>query len=72
MNRRGRPIDSFAKSGAEKLARRIQQYWAERGYDVDAHAAVVAYVEGMPQYGIRSDMIGGMPQRRIVPLAEAA
>ena len=53
-----RHIDWSSQVGAEKLARRIEAYWAERG-----DQTVVAHVvcEGWTIYGVRSNLVVRAP-----------
>ena len=56
----------LSRSGAGEIKRRIEAYWAARGYDVEVrleaaefHAAVRS-----ARHDVRSDMLNGMPRRR--------
>ena len=55
------------EAGAKALARRIQEYWAERGYlppAVWALPGITSKSNGTSVCGLRSDMLGGLPRRR--------
>jgi hypothetical protein len=60
--RRGGEIDCSSAPGAAALARRIVQFWADAGFD---NIRVEIIPRGGPRespvYGVRSDMIGGLP-----------
>lgn len=67
----------FTKTGAEKLAGKIRSYWTKRGYEVDVRVESFVpwhddFVEGKSVFCVRSDMVNGMPQRRLAGVKEAA
>lgn len=53
------------KEGALRLKMIIQEYWAERGYDVSLKIVNGEFSEKMRscRFDVRSDMVNGMPQR---------
>lgn len=56
--------DHFTLAGAEALAERIRQYWANEGYAVDVRIETTG--NGRDSVGhIRSDMVNGIPTRRL-------
>lgn len=57
-------IDSFKQEGSLKLASIIKQYWRDRGYDVSIRVEYFVTAHG-GTYAVRSDLINGMPQRRL-------
>lgn len=63
--------DHCSREGAEKLARRIQAYWAARSTTVPYVYAepVFARSNNNPEkrntHQVRSDLINGMPQRGV-------
>ena len=61
--------DHCTEAGARALARRIQQYWAERGYMppvIRYESASDAWKNnGSSFHFVRSDMVGGLPRRRL-------
>ncbi len=63
--------DALSKAGAEKTALRIEKFWKARGAEVHCH--IVAEKKptiledgtikpGSGLFGVRSDMINGMPR----------
>lgn len=62
-------------AGAAKLKAQIEQYWIDKGsekpqvnlYCVGFHPAIRA-----ARYDIRSDLVNGMPRRRVAITSEAA
>ena len=59
-------MDHVSFDGATALADRIREYWAERGYEVRTYVDSLAYRHGVDDiiYTVRTDMIGGLPQRQ--------
>jgi hypothetical protein len=55
-------IDFSSAPGAALLARRIKGFWANAGYDVQIEVIHAAGPRESPVYGVRSDMIGGLPR----------
>ena len=59
--------DHISEDGAQKLARRIREYWADRGLKVTTSVAPIwvgAAGDGKGAvYGIRSNMVDGVPPR---------
>jgi len=57
--------DFCSREGADKLRRRIEEYWSERGYQVDVQLINQGFVPAMrsARTDIRSDMVNGMPAR---------
>jgi len=57
--------DHTSKQGAEALAARIMEYWANLGYKVSAWATSygpATETQRFSVYGVQSDMINGMPR----------
>lgn len=54
--------------GAMRLKDKIREYWEERGYDVDVDLVDAGFVAAMrsARTDVRSNMVNGMPRRRIV------
>lgn len=52
--------------GAKRLKQRIEEYWRERGYNVDVKLVEAGFVPAMrsARTDVRSDMVNGMPSRR--------
>lgn len=51
-------------SGNQELARRIRAYWYDRGHaNVEVDVVLVARMQGEPLYGIKSNLVDGMPPR---------
>lgn len=60
--------------GAERLREKIRAYWAERGYDVDVDLVDAGFVAAMrsARTDLRSNMVNGMPRRRLVDEAKGS
>lgn len=52
--------------GARRLKERIEQYWADRGYQVNIDLVDAGFVPAMrsARTDVRSNMVNGVPQRR--------
>lgn len=62
------PTEEFCnRSGALKLKAKIEAYWAERGYEVEVRLPEAGFVAAMrsARTDVRSDLVNGMPRRRI-------
>lgn len=57
--------DLCTTEGAQHLARRIQDFWRKRGFEVDIEAHHEGFVSTMrsARTDLRSDMVNGMPRR---------
>ena len=55
------------EEGAKRLREKISAYWAERGYEVDVDLIDAGFVPAMrsARTDVRSNMVNGMPRRRI-------
>lgn len=60
--------DWCTADGAKRLKQKIEQYWAERGYDVDVDLVDACFIAAMrsARTDVRSNMVNGMPRRRVV------
>lgn len=63
-------VDSFTEQGATELARRIRAAWRRQGWDVTVTVERVASApdaEGrsLAHFTVRSDLVNGLPQRRL-------
>jgi len=58
--------DFCSTDGARRLKQRIEEYWRERGFDVDVKLVDAGFVAAMrsARTDVRSDMVNGMPSRR--------
>jgi hypothetical protein len=60
-----KPFESFTETGARELARRVTRYWASMGYYPRVTVEVVSRqkIRGKETllYGVRSDMVNGVP-----------
>ena len=58
--------------GAKRLREKIREYWAERGYEVDVDLVDAGFVPAMrsARTDLRSNMVNGMPRRRIAQTQE--
>lgn len=59
--------DFCTSEGARRLKTKIQEYWRDRGYDVSVDLVEEGFVPAMRsgRTDVRSDMINGLPRRRI-------
>ncbi|MBL8550244.1 MAG: hypothetical protein JNJ73_09675 [Hyphomonadaceae bacterium] len=57
--------DFCTSEGARRLKQRIEEYWRERGYEVDVKLVDASFVAAMrsARTDVRSDMINGLPTR---------
>lgn len=62
------------EDGAKRLKNKIEEYWAERGYDVDVDLVEAGFVAAMrsARTDVRSNMKNGMPRRRAQSDAQSA
>ena len=58
--------------GAKRLREKIREYWDERGYEVDVDLVDAGFVPAMrsARTDLRSNMVNGMPRRRIAKTQE--
>lgn len=54
------PTDSFTRTGAERLARTIRDYWAARGHIVATSLHAIEGQENM--FAVRSSLKAGKPR----------
>ena len=59
--------DHCTEARAYQLARRLEAYWAERGWRVKAYTVKMPFHKTMRMvpYAVRSDMIGGWPRAKL-------
>jgi hypothetical protein len=52
--------------GARRLKNKIEDYWRDRGFDVDVKLIDAGFMAAMrsARTDVRSDMVNGMPRRR--------
>ncbi len=52
--------------GARRLKQRIEEYWRERGYEVEVKLVEAGFVAAMrsARTDVRSDMVNGLPTRQ--------
>ena len=52
--------------GARRLKQRIEEYWRERGYNVEVKLIEAGFVAAMrsARTDVRSDMVNGLPTKR--------
>jgi hypothetical protein len=60
--KRNDKIDQSSPAGAAELGRRIVQFWTDVGYDIRVEVVHAGGSRESPVWGIRSDMIGGLPR----------
>jgi hypothetical protein len=55
--------------GARRLKQRIEEYWRERGYNVEVKLIEAGFVAAMrsARTDVRSDMVNGFPSKRAEP-----
>ena len=60
--------------GAVALARRLREYWLNRGYNVETTVASMQADQHSMIYAVRSNLIRGLPpgESKVLALAEAA
>lgn len=58
--------DFCSVDGARRLKQRIEDYWRERGYNVDVKLVEAGFVAAMrsARTDVRSDMVNGFPSRK--------
>lgn len=56
----GEATDSFTRTGAERLARTIRDYWAAKGHAVSTSLHAIEGQENM--FAVRSNLKGGKPR----------
>jgi hypothetical protein len=66
---KGRPPDGSTLEGARRHAKLISAYWSKRGFDIlprveDTGARAEHGRDSSVVWGVRSDLVNGMPQRK--------
>lgn len=58
--------DWCTEDGAKRLKQKIEQYWVERGFDVNVDLVDACFIAAMrsARTDVRSNMVNGMPRRR--------
>lgn len=58
--------DFCNQDGARRLKAKIEEYWTQRGFDVNINLVDAGFVPAMrsARTDVRSNMINGMPPRR--------
>lgn len=66
--------DTMSEEGARRLMERIRQYWREQGYELPImHMEQITDGKGRGlMFAVRSDMVNGKPERRVIEKAKAA
>lgn len=59
--------DYLHRGGAAQLADRIVKFWQKRGHDVGARIELASDWARGPIYGVRSDLVRGLPADQIRP-----
>ena len=61
------------EDGAKRLKNKIEQYWTERGYEVNIDLVDACFIAAMrsARTDVRSNMVNGMPRRRVVDEAQS-
>jgi hypothetical protein len=67
--KRNAEIDQSSPAGAAELGRRIVQFWADAGFDITVEVIHAGGPRESPVWGVRSDMIGGLPPPREAQMA---
>jgi hypothetical protein len=66
--RRAELIDNSSAPGAAELGRRIQAFWAAAGFDnIRIEIIRAGGPRESPVWGVRSDLIGGLPAVTVTP-----
>lgn len=57
--------DHCTDDGASRLAAKIREFWAKKGFDVEVDLQPEGFVSTMrsARTDLRSDMVNGMPRR---------
>lgn len=65
--RTSQPGDACTRSGAQRIATALRAYWTERNRDVTVTIYEAAFnpVMRTARYDVRSDMVDGLPVRRV-------
>lgn len=58
-------MDTLSRGGAELLARRIEDYWAKRGFKVNTTIKCVSVTDKGTVWIVRSDLVNGFPRKRV-------
>ncbi len=58
--------DYCTDDGARRIKLKIEDYWRDRGYDVDVALVGASFVAAMrsARTDVRSDMVNGLPRHR--------
>ena len=58
--------DFCNNDGARRLKNKIEDYWRDRGFDVDVKLVDAGFMAAMrsARTDVRSDMVNGMPRKR--------
>lgn len=58
--------DWCTEDGAKRLKQKIEQYWSDRGFDVNIDLVDACFIAAMrsARTDVRSNMVNGMPRRR--------
>ena len=58
--------------GARRLKDKIAEYWSDRGYEVEVDLVDAGFVPAMrsARTDVRSNMVNGMPRRKLVNVNE--
>jgi hypothetical protein len=66
--------DFCDRDGAKRIKDRIEEYWRERGFDVEINLIEAGFMPAMrsARTDVRSDMVNGMPRRRAAEQSLAA
>lgn len=58
--------DFCSAEGARRLKQRIEEFWRERGFEVEIKLVDAGFMAAMrsARTDLRSDMINGLPRRR--------
>lgn len=64
--------DFCTVDGARRLKQRIEEYWRDRGYNVDVKLVEAPFVAAMrsARMDVRSDMVNGFPRKSVTQEAE--
>ena len=61
--RRSADLDTLSGIGATRLSRIICDFWRTAGFEIEVEIVPVRGAGSDPSYGIRSNMIGGLPRQ---------
>lgn len=58
------------QDGAKRLKQKIEEYWSDRGFDVNIDLVDAGFIAAMrsARTDVRSNMVNGMPRKKTVAM----